>query len=82
MIMKINGKEINQKEFAFEGCHKFYLLSNEEEKRHALEHDYEVLPIEELEYYWDCACSLRFISTWDLKEQIVKQFENAVFKNS
>lgn len=77
--MIINGYKVTQKEFAHEGCHKFYLIADVNERYQAELSDYQVYDIEELEDYWNSACELRFISTWDLKEQIVKQTEHAVF---
>ena len=34
--MKINGKEVTAKKFAFEGCHKIYVIDTPEEEAQAL----------------------------------------------
>lgn len=75
-MLEINGKEIEEKEFAFDGCHKFYLISKEEEKAEAEGYEYDIYPIEKLpKMFWN-SCPLRFISKWDLSlndSQIVPQ---------
>ena len=76
--MVINDKEVTQKEFAFDGCHKFYLLKTYGEKVEAEQYGYKIYPIKELpRMFWN-SCPLRFISTWDLTEKIVPQGFNAV----
>jgi hypothetical protein len=76
--MKINGIEIDSQEFAYDGCHKIYLIETEADKTEAKEGGYEILPIEELEDTFNSSCGLEFISTWSL-ETIVPQFEKAEF---
>jgi hypothetical protein len=79
--MKINKKEIVAKSFAYDGCHKIYLLDNEEQWEDALANDYDVYPISKLQEKFESSCSLRFISPWDLsKRNYVNQFEDAVFE--
>jgi hypothetical protein len=79
--MKINGKETKAKSFAYDGCHKIYLLENEEEWEDALDNDYDVYPISKLQEKFDSSCGLRFISPWNLdKRNYVNQFEDAVFE--
>ena len=79
--MKINGKETQAKSFAYDGCHKIYLLENEEEWEDALSNDYDVYPISMLQEKFYRSCSLRFISPWNLdKRNYVNQFEEAEFE--
>lgn len=78
--MKINGIKIHQKKFAYDGCHKIYLLENEEEEKEALKYKFEIYNVEELEEKFNQSCPLRMISTWDLEKGIVKQFEKAIFE--
>lgn len=79
--MKINGKDIKAMGFAFDGCHKIYLLDNEEEWEDALSNDYDVFPISKLQEKFESSCGLRFISPWNLdKPNYVRQFEEAVFE--
>ena len=78
--MKINGKEVNHKMFAYDGCHKIYLLDNDEQKEEVLKNEYEVLPIELIEEIYLDSCELRFIYVYGTFESIVGQFEKAVFE--
>ena len=79
--MKVNGQEIKAMYFAFDGCHKIYLLESEKDMVEAVGLDYKVLPIEELEDTYNKSCPLRFIYLWDLTETIVPQCaENVVFE--
>jgi len=79
--MKINNKKITAKEFAWDGCHKIYLINTDEDRDKFIELEYNLLPIDELqEIYDECSCSLRFISNADLiGDDIVSQFEDAKF---
>ena len=77
--MKINDKKVKGEFFAFDNCHKFYILENEEEKQQALECGYSIYHIRILEEEYKKACELKFISNWSLNVQYVKQFENAIF---
>ena len=76
--MKINGKEIKAEMFAYDGCHKIYLLKNEDEESEAFHCGYDILSIENLRSIWEKSCYLRFISTWDLTECVVEQGEENV----
>lgn len=78
--MIINGKETNAKEFAYDGCHKIYLIEDNKDKEMALDLNYEIRPIEELERTFECSCSLRFIHNWKLDKTYVAQFEDAIFE--
>ena len=79
--MRINGQETNAMEFAFEGCHKIYLLEDDQDKHEAIENGgYQILPIELLPATWENACELRFISNWKLDKRFVQQFEEAKFE--
>ena len=80
LVMKVNGYEITQEMFAYDGCHKIYLLDSQSEQREAMEKGYEIHHISELETIFEQSCALRFISTWDLIEYPVSQFEPAIFE--
>ena len=78
--MKINGIEVTAKRFAYDGCHKIYLLENEDEVAEALGFCYRIVPIEELETTFESSCGLRFINGWSPEfKSYVEQFEPAVF---
>lgn len=79
--MKINGIEVKGKEFAYDGCHKIYIITTKQDKMEAEENGYSAYPIERLEaIYENEACGLRFISSWDTKTSYVLQDGKAVFE--
>jgi hypothetical protein len=78
--MKINNIEITSKYFAYDGCHKIYLIESPLDKTDAKNSGYQVLPIEDLKETYKNSCSLKFISNWQLDKTIVSQFNNAKFK--
>lgn len=77
--MKVNGKEIKGIGFAFDGCHKIYILRDEQQAEQAREWGYDICNLSELQTVWRISCPLRFISSWDLTEYYVHQGEQAVF---
>lgn len=79
--MTINNNKITAKQFAWDTCHKIYLINTKKDKKTCLEYGYELFPIEELEEAYANSCSLRFIGQGDLQlPYIVNQFENAIFE--
>ena len=82
--IKHNGKikelEIKAKKFAFDGCHKIYLLESLIDEEEAKNEEYNIFKIEKLPKIWEKSCDLRFINTWNLR-QIVKQFSIIEFNN-
>lgn len=74
--MTINGKRTLAKEFAYDNCHKIYLLENEIDRSDAVSCGYQILPIESLKQAFESSCELRFINSWDLKEDFVCQGED------
>lgn len=79
MGITINKHHSPATEFAYDGCHKIYLLDNGERDRHGDEahllDGYRILPVEDLPTIWNTTCPLRFISSWDLSANYAKQFE-------
>lgn len=73
--MKINGNPIIASEFAYDGCHKIYLLESEEDKYEAKGSGYGIFPISLLEKKFNNSCGLQFISNWKLTKSYVEQFE-------
>lgn len=78
--MKINGREVKGKLFAFDGCHKIYIIEDEDDYEKADELGYNIYDIEDIEEAYNNSCELRFISNWKLTDYYVKQFEEAVFE--
>lgn len=74
-MVKINDREINCIGFAYDGCHKIYLLEDEKDKMEAVNLDYSIKESSELLKTFTDSCELRFISNWKLTEQYVCQFE-------
>lgn len=78
--MKVNGIEIVGNEFAYEGCHKIYVIETVKDRVEAIGYGYEILPIDKLPETWRNSCSLRFIRNWELDVDYVGQFEDAIFE--
>ncbi len=78
--MKVNGQTIKGIGFAFDGCHKIYIVANEAESNEAKEMGYQIYPLNRLPGVWRDTCPLRFISSWDLTTYYVKQDEQAEFE--
>ena len=79
--MKINNMEVIGKSFAYDNCHKIYIIEDEEDLKQAQEIGYNILDIEDIKKTYEDSCSLRFISNWKLNKNYVNQFENAEFSN-
>ncbi len=77
--MKINDIPTAAKKFAFDGCHKIYLLESRKDVTEARQAGYGVLPIQDLQDVYENSCGLRFISNWSLTTSFAAQFENAEF---
>lgn len=78
--MKVNGIEIKGNKFAYDGCHKIYIIEDENDERKSLENDYDIFILSELENAWKNSCELRFIKNWKLDKDYVKQYEDATFE--
>ena len=71
MSITINGQTSPATEFAWDGCHKIYLLDNGDADKNGKygymlskngEAGYKVLPVSELQRVWDQSCPLRFLT--------------------
>ena len=78
--MKIGRYKVNADSFAYDGCHKIYILESEKDKEEANELEYKILPISEIVDFYENSCSLRFISNWQLDKNYVGQFKKPTFK--
>lgn len=70
-VLRINGKSFTATHFAWDGCHKIYLISSTSDMAQMITYGYgegdsEILPVSELPRVWEETCSLRFISPADL----------------
>lgn len=79
MKLHINGEPVDATEFAYDGCHKIYLIDGPEDRQEMLDDGYGecIFPISELPDVWDRSCGLKFINSADLKRRYVEQFEDA-----
>ncbi len=67
-------------EFAYDGCHKIYLISTAEDRAEMVDCGYgcDIRPVSELPDVWEETCPLRFISPADLVgPNYVEQCESA-----
>ena len=80
-MMKINNVEVTAKEFAYDGCHKIYLIEDDQDIKEALRAGYDFVPISQLPNKFADSCPYRFISNWKLTKDYVKQFEDATFED-
>lgn len=78
--MKINEKKIIGKEFAYDGCHKIYIIEDLKDKEEAINGGYTIKPIEELPNIYKKSCDLRFIHNWKLTVTYCPQGEEALFE--
>lgn len=80
--MKISGIEIKEKKFAYDGCHKIYLIGNSKSEKEARSYGYEIYPVADGKNLIEAfvySCSLRFIDVWNDKfESIIPQFEKCI----
>lgn len=80
--MKINGVEVVGKEFAYDGCHKIYVVEDENDKKEALESEYKIVSVEKLESTYNDSCDLRLIRNWKLTKLYAMQGQNAKFDSN
>ena len=79
--MKINGKTTEATHFAYDQCHKIYLLETLKDRDEAKVGEYDILPIKSLKKTYNCSCGLQFISNWSLSETYAEQFQQAEFED-
>lgn len=79
LILEINGRTVIGNAFAYDRCHKIYILEDVEDYKNAIKLGYKICLLRTIEEIYNNSCSLRFISNWKLTEKYVGQFENATF---
>ena len=72
-IVEINDVRIWADEFAWDTCHKIYIITDQESRDELVGYGYDIFPITELEQAWDASCGLRFISEANLNATYVTQ---------
>lgn len=63
--------------FAYDGCHKIYILEDDKDLKNAKNMGYLIKSIEELPRIWANSCELKFIRNWKLDKLIIAQDEDA-----
>ncbi len=69
--MKCNHKTIRGNAFAYDGCHKIYVLENQAQIDEATEDGFQIHDIIDLPYIYADSCPLRFISYWDVSKPYI-----------
>jgi len=72
-MVRINDTLIRSDEFAWDGCHKLYVVTDQEARDQLEGYGYDFFPIDELKDCWDRSCGLRFISDASLSCDYVSQ---------
>lgn len=76
VLTKVKEMAPEATQFAWDGCHKIYIIENQEELAEAKNVGYEILDIKNLETAWEKSCELKFINFWNLdKDAIIPQGE-------
>lgn len=77
--MIVNDHTITAKEFAWDECHKIYLINSEEDREKLIGYGYNLYPIKGLKKAYESSCMLKFIQdAFDFRD-IVGQGEKAEF---
>ena len=71
-----NGREYHSPadSFAYDGCHKIYLIESAQDMEEARTAGYEIHPIDELTDCYFGSCGLEFVNNWSLTKTYVEQF--------
>lgn len=79
--MKINGTKVETKvnKFAYDNCHKIYILEDFEDLDEARFDGFRIFDIQDIERIYDRSCPLRFINNWKLDICYAEQGEEAIF---
>ena len=77
-FLKVNGKHImSVGYFAYDGCHKIYILEDKNDVDNAMIMGYRLYPTTELKKTFEDSCPLKFIENMKLDKYYVKQFSKA-----
>lgn len=71
---KVNGKHImSNGYFAYDGCHKIYILEDKKDIETAMEYGFRLYPTFELKSTFENSCELKFIYNMKLDKAYVDQ---------
>ena len=82
LILKYEDKKYevqNCREFAWDGCHKIYLITTQDEAAQAHGYGYDLLDISEIKRVYEESCPLKFIDFWDvenIKHPVIPQCQD------
>ena len=79
-MILVNNQKIIDDKFAYDNCHKIYIIEDEEDLQKATDLGYNIYNIDELEQKYRNSCDYRFIDNWKLTKSYVKQGEMATFQ--
>jgi len=81
MKVRINNKDVIGNSFVWDGCHKIYIIEDEEDLKMMQDFGYnEFYDINKIVEIWQQSCGLRFISNGKLDKEYVRQCEDAKFE--
>ena len=72
-MVTINTSRVWADEFAWDGCHKIYIVTDQASRDELDGYGYNFFPIDELKETWDESCGLRFISDASLNQDYIPQ---------
>ena len=72
-MIGINDTRIQADEFAWDGCHKLYIVTDQDSRDELEGYGYKFFPIAELKECWDLSCALKFISDASLSQSYIPQ---------
>lgn len=61
-FITVNGMPVYATEFAYDNCHKIYVILNEEDRAKFKSYGYDFYPIADLQRAYEDSCPLKFIS--------------------
>lgn len=76
--MRINSYTTNAEYFAYDDCHKIYLLEDTKDFNEAIVAGFSIYPVNKIVDIFYDSCPLRFISNWQLTKTFVEQGEDIV----
>jgi hypothetical protein len=74
-LVSINGKDVSSaRGYVYDGCHRFYVIFDEDDADEAMKDGREILPLDETMFAkFKSSCPLRFIYDWKLDNYILPQ---------
>lgn len=68
---RINGDNLYEvcdcDRIAWDGCHKIYLITSQDQAAEAFSYGYDLLDVSEIKRVYEESCPLRFIDFWDVE---------------